>query len=216
MKLDNFKESFRKISEEKRKAILDSAIQEFSEYGFTSANINRIAESSGVSVGSIYKYFDNKEDMFLTIVHFAVDTLKTVLNEIMQNGEAFDQRIEKIIKAIQSYSRQNVYLTKLYNEMTTESHSNLVWKIVSDMESTTAGMYISFIKAAQGRGWVRKDIDPRLFAFFMDNLFVLLQFSYACEYYRERLKIYVGEDVFDNDELVTGQLMKFIRGAFLI
>ncbi|MDF2987088.1 MAG: Transcriptional regulator, AcrR-family [Eubacterium sp.] len=216
MKLDNFKESFRKISEEKRKAVLDSAVQEFSEYGFTSANINRIAENAGVSVGSIYKYFDNKEDMFLTIVHFAVDTLKTVLNEIIQSDETFEGRIEKIIKAIQSYSRTNVYLTKLYNEMTTESHSNLVWKIVSDMESTTAGMYISFIREAQEKGWVKKDLDPKLFAFFMDNLFVLLQFSYSCEYYKERLKIYVGEDVFDNDDLVAGQLMRFIKGAFLL
>jgi hypothetical protein len=30
------------------------------------------------------------------------------------------------------------------------------------------------------------------------------------------MKIFVGDDVFNNDELVASQLMKFIRGAFLV
>lgn len=216
MKSDYFKEAFNKLSDEKRNKILNVAIMEFSEYGFNSANINRIAQKSGISVGSIYKYFDNKEDLFLTIVHFGVETLKDVLKDIMESNEALESRIEKIIKAIQSHSRSNVHLTKLYNEMTTESHSNLVWKIVSDMESATAGLYTSFIKDAQEAGVVRADINANVFAFYLDNLFILLQFSYACEYYKERMKLFVGEDIFDKDELVVEQLMKFIKGALFL
>jgi AcrR family transcriptional regulator len=214
MQTDYFKEAFNKVSEEKRSKILDAAIVEFAEHGFDSANINSIAQNSGVSVGSMYKYFDNKEDLFLTIIHYGVETLKSVLNELMQGEEPLDVRIEKIIKAIQSYSREKIHLTRLYNEMATESRSNLVWKIVSDMENATAGLYASYIQKAQEDGMVRTDIDPKLFAFFLDNLFITLQFSYACEYYKERMRIYVGEDSFDNDELVAEQLMKFIRGAF--
>ncbi len=205
-----------KISDEKRKKILDAAIMEFSERGFDSANINSIAQNSGISVGSIYKYFDNKEDLFLTMVHFGVETLKKVLKEIMESDEHLESRIEKIIRAIQSHSRSNVHLTKLYNGMATESHSDLVWKIVSDMENATAGLYTSFIKEAQAAGQVRADVNANLFAFYLDNLFILLQFSYACEYYKERMKIFVGEDIFDKDELVVEQLMKFIKGAFFL
>ena len=216
MKTDYFKEAFNKVSEEKRNKILDAAIVEFAEHGFDSANINNIAQNSGISVGSMYKYFDNKEDLFLTIIHYGVETLKTVLNDIMQGEEKLDIRIEKIIKAIQSNSREKEHLTKLYNEMATESRSTLVWKIVSDMENATAGLYTSYIKEAQEKGEVRKDVNPNIFAFFMDNLFILLQFSYACEYYKERMKIFIGEEVFDQDELVAEQLMKFIRGAFFL
>ncbi len=189
---------------------------EFSERGFDSANINSIAQNSGISVGSIYKYFDNKEDLFLTMVHFGVETLKKVLQEIMESDDDLESRIEKIIRAIQSHSRSNVHLTKLYNGMATESHSDLVWKIVSDMENATAGLYTSFIKEAQATGQVKADVNANLFAFYLDNLFILLQFSYACEYYKERMKIFVGEDIFDKDELVVEQLMKFIKGAFFL
>ena len=192
MKLDFFKESFQKISEEKRQRILDAAIIEFSEHGFDSANINNIAQKSGISVGSLYKYFNNKEDLFLTVVHVGVETLKSVLENIMASQDTLETRIEKIIKAIQIHTRSNVHLTKLYNEMATESRSNLVWKIVSDMENATAGLYTSFVKDAQKAGYVRPDIDANLFAFYLDNLFIMLQFSYACEYYKERMKIFVG------------------------
>lgn len=216
MKSNFFKESFQKISEEKRQRILDAAIIEFSEHGFDSANINNIARKANISVGSLYKYFDNKEDLFLTVVHVGVETLKSVLAKIMESRDTLETRIEKIIRAIQVHTRSNVHLTKLYNEMATESRSNLVWKIVSDMENATAGLYTSFVKEAQKAGYVRPDIDANLFAFYLDNLFIMLQFSYACEYYKERMKIFVGDDVFNNDELVASQLMKFIRGAFLV
>ncbi|NLV36071.1 MAG: TetR/AcrR family transcriptional regulator [Clostridiaceae bacterium] len=214
MKAEYFTDTFNKISGEKRQKILDVAIAEFSERGFESANVNSIAQKAGISVGSIYKYFENKENLFLTVIHFAVETLRDVLKEIMQSEDDLESRIEKIIRAIQSRTRDNVQLTKLYNEMTTENRSSLVWKIASEMENTTAGLYASFIKQAQEAGEVKDDVDPNAFAFFLDNLFLLLQFSYACEYYKERMKIYIREDIFDNDDLVVEQLMKFIRGAF--
>jgi len=216
MNIDYFKETFKKLPEEKRKKILDTAIVEFAERGFDSANINSIAMNAGVSVGSMYKYFDNKEDLFLSVIHYCVVTLKSILYDVIQGEDAFDLRIEKIIKAIQTYSREHVHLTKLYNEMATESRSSLVWKIVSDMENTAAELYTMNIKEAQEAGIVRKDINANYFSFFLDNLFISLQFSYACEYYKERMKLFIGEDVFENDALMAQQLMKFIRGAFFI
>lgn len=216
MKINGKNETFNKIPEEKRKKIIEAAVAEFAEKGFTSANINSIAQNAEVSVGSMYKYFVNKEDLYLTIIHFAVGSLKTVLDQIINSEGDLLNKIEKIIKAIQSYSRSNVYLTKLYNEMTTESYSELVWKIVSDMEGVSAELYSSLIIQAQQEGLVREDIDPKMFAFFLDNLFIQLQFSYSCEYYKERLKMFVGVDVFEKDDLVAEQLLKFIKGAFFL
>jgi hypothetical protein len=42
----------------------------------------------------------------------------------------------------------------------------------------------------------------------------MLQFSYSCEYYKERLKMYVGENAIRDDALMCEQLIKFIKGAF--
>ena len=48
----------------------------------------------------------------------------------------------------------------------------------------------------------------------LDNLFMSLQFSYSCDYYRERFKIYVGNDIESRDEFVVEQSLKFIKSAF--
>ena len=64
-------------------------------------------------------------------------------------------------------------------------------------------------------GDIRTDIEPNLFAFFLDNLLTMLQFSYICEYYRERFRIYTGIDVSTaDDEIIVTQLLKFIESAF--
>lgn len=209
-------ESFNRISEEKRNRIFKSAIMEFAEHGYDGANINTIAENAKVSVGSMYKYFENKESLYLAVVHLGVETLKQVLDGIIASEGDLFTKIEKIIRAIQIHSRENIYLTKLYNEMTTESHSELVWNIVSDMEGVTADLYASLIEEGQREGIIREDIDPKLFAFFLDNLFILLQFSYSCEYYRERFKMFAGVDVLDRDDMVAEQILKFIGGAFFL
>ena len=210
------KDAFKKLSPDKQEKILQTAITEFAEYGFNSANINTIAEKAGVSVGSMYKYFNSKHDLYLMAISFSVDKLKSVLNEITSHRLDFLSTVEKIIRAIQLYSRENIYPTKLYNEMTTENTSEFVWKIVSQMEGITAKLYAAFIEEAQQNENARKDIDPRYFAFFIDNLFILLQFSYACEYYKERLKIFIDKDIFEHDDQLVDQMMKFIKGALYL
>ncbi|NLW55571.1 MAG: TetR/AcrR family transcriptional regulator [Firmicutes bacterium] len=209
-------DSFRKLPADKQEKILHTAIIEFAEHGFEGANINVIAEKAGISVGSMYKYFKNKQDLYMMTVSISVDKLSTALNEIISLKMDFLSTVEKIIRAIQFYSRENIYLTKLYNQMTTENNTAFVQKIVAQMEGVTAQLYAAFIEEAQKNEAARKDIDPRYFAFFLDNLFILLQFSYTCEYYKERLKMFVGEEVLAADELLVEQLMKFIKGALYL
>lgn len=213
MNYTNVNDTFHRISKEKQNRILEAALNEFAHYGFSQSNINKIADQAHVSVGSIYKYFNDKQNLYLTIINYTVETLKEILNQIIDENEDLFITIEKIILAIQSYSKSKVNFTKLYNEMTTENNSELAWKTAADVEGVTAKLYASLIEKAQHQGVVKRDLDPRYFAFFIDNLFMLLQFSYSCDYYKERLKMFIGENAFEDDTLLRNQLIKFIRGA---
>ncbi|HUH49441.1 MAG TPA: TetR/AcrR family transcriptional regulator [Mycoplana sp.] len=48
----------------KREQILDGAKRVFMEQGFDAASMNDITRAAGVSKGTIYVYFENKEDLF--------------------------------------------------------------------------------------------------------------------------------------------------------
>jgi AcrR family transcriptional regulator len=56
------------LPHERRLHILDTAARVFAERGFEDASINAILEQAGVSKGAAYYYFDNKEDLFWTVV----------------------------------------------------------------------------------------------------------------------------------------------------
>ncbi len=208
-----YKSTFENISEEKRRKILDVAVEEFATKGFESANINTIARKAQVSVGSLYKYFDTKNDLFLTSVSYGISTLEEILDAINEKDEDVVFKLEKLVRAAIDFSRRNAVMIKLYNEFTTERNVELGKKLASRMETITSDAYKTAIIQGQIAGEIRTDIDPGMAAFLVDNLLVSIQFSYACEYYGERYKIYAGDDIFEKDEFAVRNIVRFVKSA---
>ena len=207
------KPTFMNIPQEKREKILSVATREFAYNGFENANINTIAKKAEVSVGSLYKYFDTKTDLFLTSVDYALKNLEIIMETIVESNEDVMVRLEKLVRVAIEFSRRNTVLIKLYNEVTSESKAELVKEIAEHVESITSQAYKKAIIAGQVAGEIRTDIDPGMAAFFVDNLLMNIQFSYACDYYSERYKIYAGEDIFLKDEFVVENILRFIKAA---
>jgi AcrR family transcriptional regulator len=72
-----------RISDDKKELLMHSAINEFVERGFEKASYNKIIERSGLSKGTVYYYFENKESL-----------LKMVLNEIVEQFIAISDELE--------------------------------------------------------------------------------------------------------------------------
>jgi AcrR family transcriptional regulator len=53
-----------KQKEERRKQILEAALTIFSQKGFHATNVSDVAAQAGVSQGTIYWYFESKEELF--------------------------------------------------------------------------------------------------------------------------------------------------------
>ncbi len=208
-----YKPTFMNIPEEKRQKILSVAATEFAVHGFDNANINTIAKKAQVSVGSLYKYFDTKTDLFMTSVHYGISNLEVVVESVVNSDEDVMVRLEKLMRIAIEYSRRNSILIKLYNVCTNESNSDLAEKIAKDMEEITAEAYKKTIIQGQVAGEIRTDIDPGMAAFLVDNLLMNIQFSYACDYYCERYKIYAGDDIFQKDEFAIENILRFIKAA---
>ena len=204
---------FERLKSEKQERILAVAAEEFAALGYRTANINIIADKCDVSVGSLYKYFGTKENLFLCTCSLMVDALRKGLDSVESSEGGFFDKIEQIIRIVQEHSRQFPGMIHLYNEVTTQGNSELAAKLSSDMESISAELYTRFILDAKNNGEVAPDLDERMTAFCLDNLFMTLQFSYATEFYRERMKTYVDDGIFGDDERVLKGTMEFIRRA---
>jgi AcrR family transcriptional regulator len=66
-----------------RNNILDAALKVFTEYGYRGASMRLIAGRADISVGGLYLYFKNKEDLCLTLMNGRLDELSNRLrNEV--------------------------------------------------------------------------------------------------------------------------------------
>lgn len=61
-----------KLDDDKKRRILDAAEEAFAKSGLAGASYNQIIEAAGVSKGAMYYYFDDKDDLYVTVVNRAL------------------------------------------------------------------------------------------------------------------------------------------------
>ncbi|MBX3491834.1 MAG: TetR/AcrR family transcriptional regulator [Parvibaculum sp.] len=82
--------------------ILEAAAQIFRTYGAKGATTNRIAERAGVSIGSIYQYFPNKEALLVALMERHIGSSIDLLGEVLQasEGAAPKERVRAAVACV--------------------------------------------------------------------------------------------------------------------
>ncbi len=207
---------FKKLTEQEMNTILEAGVAEFAEHGPDKASMHVIAQRSGVSVGVLYKYYENKDAFFEACLRHCLAELDCVLREVLAGEDKILTRAEKLIRALQKSSKERPNYHVLYHEITAGSCRKYAAAFAREIESISSAAYAAFLSAAQAQGDIRADMDPRYFAFFFDNLLMMLQFSYSCDYYKERMKLYCGGNALIDDETMAVELLKFFESAFTV
>jgi len=66
-------EQSKEKSFEKRQELINAAINEFSDKGYDNASLNNILKRTGISKGTFYYHFANKEDLYFYLVSLLVE-----------------------------------------------------------------------------------------------------------------------------------------------
>jgi AcrR family transcriptional regulator len=202
---------FDRLSEEKQRLILDSATAEFAHSGFTAAKVDQIAARAGISVGALYKYFGNKETCFLFVLDDGVKELESRLNQVLSVEADPWARIEAIVRLIPEHSRRHAEVIRLYHEIGGEGLSELGRGFCQRFEGLSARCYSALLAEARSAGLVRPGLDEDYAAFCLDNVFMALQFSFACDYHKLRKTTYLGPEKDADDEALVVRTLEFLR-----
>lgn len=213
MNKEYHKKTFEKIPVEKQDRIIKAAITEFARNGYNGANINVIAENADISVGSLYKYFSSKENLFLSLLNRGYKLLESVISEADFTGNDTFAKIENLLRAAHKYAVLYPEWNHIYLDLATEGLSHLSKKLSKTMETISAKFYRSIIASAKKEGIIPKNVNERMASFCLDNLILMMQYSYTSRYFMERMKIFLGEKDAANPNLIIGGVMKFIRGG---
>ena len=157
------------MAAETRSAILRAAQALFAAKGFFDTTIADIVKAAGVSRGTFYLYFKDREDVFATLLSQAVDEM-FLLSASRQTGSR-RERIESANRAyLETFRRHRAFMRSALQVATFDPR-------VAEALSGLRGKFIARIRAHLERAVARgecHDIDPAITSFL---LVIMVEFT---------------------------------------
>lgn len=91
-----------------RRRILDAAREIFFRDGFMEANLDHVAHRAGVAKGTLYRYFENKAELYVAVIAQGGDLFERKLREAGSDSDfAAPERIRRIARFYLEHWTQN-------------------------------------------------------------------------------------------------------------
>lgn len=175
------KDTYLQLDADKQNRIMEAIIDEFSEYSFTHASINRMIKQANISRGSFYQYFENKEDCYLEMMKVIAKEKMEIFKDIVQldtNATFFDHYMHMVYQ-IQIWMQKRPKFYKISLLMDYDK-SDFIQKLMADNPNLLDYFY-SLIKLDQERGIIRSNVDPQL----LSEMLIAINRSMLMEYFQK-------------------------------
>lgn len=97
-----------------RQDMLAAAVKLFSEKGYHNASMQEIAEEAEFAVGTLYKFFKNKEDMYRALMVEQAGRFTEALNAALDTSENEIEQLRNYVQALGEVFMDNVAYIRLY------------------------------------------------------------------------------------------------------
>ena len=157
---------FHKLPPAQQEAILRAAFDEFATHGFNSASLNRIIDAAGISKGSMYYYFDGKEDLYTHVARGELGRLFEATGPFpvpaARDPDAFWSTLEDYYRRIMVALAASPKLAALARDWVLASASPTLQQAQKDMEGALVPWFAQALAVGQRVRAVRKDVPPAL------------------------------------------------------
>jgi AcrR family transcriptional regulator len=157
---------FAKLPPEQQESILAVALEEFAGRGYYEASLNRVIEAAGISKGSMYYYFDGKEDLYVHVTRGAIAQLFARVG-VAPDLEAADadsfwslvaDYYLQLMRALAAWPQ----LAALLRGWTAASRNPAVQQAQGDLEQASLPWIEQALVTGQRVGAVRTDVPASL------------------------------------------------------
>ncbi len=156
--------------------LMDAALDEFSIKSFEEASLNTIIKNAGISKGTFYYHFKDKQALYLSLLQYAGDAKLEFLERRLKDYVHDDNM--NIFDNLKLQARFGVEFAKeypkyyLYGLMFLREKKNEIYKAAMDMlDDTTDAYYDSLLAKAMERGDFRDGISVEFAKTILIHLF---------------------------------------------
>jgi len=97
-----------------RQEMLDAALELFSEKGYHNVSMHKIAEKAEFAIGTLYKFFRNKEDLYKALILQQAGRFHDALTNAIEEGDDEIEKLRNYVKAKGAIFMDNVSVVRLY------------------------------------------------------------------------------------------------------
>jgi AcrR family transcriptional regulator len=120
----------------RRAEILKQAEKVFAMKGFHNVTMAEIASASGFSIGSLYQFFEGKENLYSTMISEKLDLMYAEIRKATNATKDITGKIEALVNAHLQFIEKNTDFCRLFikgeNAALSESMTLLRQKIIDD------------------------------------------------------------------------------------
>ncbi|MCD8220706.1 MAG: TetR/AcrR family transcriptional regulator [Clostridiales bacterium] len=104
-------ERFYRLSAAKQQRIKEAVMKEFARVPFEKVSINQIVQTAGISRGSFYTYFNDKNDLVRWLLEDTRDQMQYLMNEEMsrQDGDYFSMLKIMFESAVSAMKNEEIF-----------------------------------------------------------------------------------------------------------
>ncbi len=157
-----------KEKQQRRNDIIEAAEELFDAKGFESTTIEEIARKTELSKGTIYLYFQSKDELLLEVCAKGIMGFRQDLEAAANSKRSIDNKIKAVCAAYIDYFIKVPHIfrvlhdtltERLRNNLSGETMSLINWTIVEVLKFSSA-----IVQQGIDSGKFRSDIDPYSFS----------------------------------------------------
>ncbi|MFV0400177.1 MAG: TetR/AcrR family transcriptional regulator [Oscillospiraceae bacterium] len=176
------KQTFFNLPEDKRRHILDAAVDEFAERGYKLAGVSRIVSRAGIAKGSFYQYFEDLDDLYCHLLDVAIAQPKTRVMEQEQDKLAELSLTEFLRVAfhrqLEEFSERPKVM-KIALDFLSMQGEPIYRKVMGRYRSDMDGYFLPYIRYEVEEGELDPAVNQQLLNFMLTSIGQYLTFLLA-------------------------------------
>jgi len=194
-------EVFKRLRKEKQEHLFKAAAEEFADQGYKNASMNTLAREAGVSKGSIFQYFRNKESLFDYVLSSATAKVKDYLREVRDESteESFFIRLENLFRAGFRFIRKHPYLARIYFHVLQSGDAPFGVRELKSLHQKAQSFLEDIVREGIKRGDIRPEVDVDKTVYLLNVISNSLLRSYYIEF------LAPGSDLYQADDAKLGE-----------
>ncbi len=204
--------TFRRLDPDRQQANLRAILDEAVEKGPTSLNIKQVAGRAGVSVGSLYQYFDNREGLLAFAVELCTRWMTDIFDEYRSMLAAMPLReaLAAYLLGGIEWSQTQVGLVQFFARAAYHGDPELAESVVRPVADVMRETTHEILAQAATRGEVRADVDLEAASRVVNALLIAVGDSQLLPYLNTYFQV-SGEDV-PSERILDALLDMILRG----